>query len=51
MVKVPMCGQEGCAVEGDIQAGDTVVTGHSSILLKLSDGDPVMAASLAGSRS
>ncbi len=51
MVKVPMCGQEGCAVEGDIQAGDSVVTGHSSVLLKLSDGDPVMAASLAGSRS
>lgn len=50
MVNVPMCGQQDCAVEGDIQAGDNVVTGHGSILLKLRDGDPVINISQVGTR-
>lgn len=50
IVNVPLCGQQACAVEGDIQAGDQVVTGHGSMLLKLSDGDSVIDISQAGSR-
>jgi len=42
-VQVPLCGEEGCAVVGDIQSGAQVVTGHGSVLLKLRDGDAVLA--------
>jgi RND family efflux transporter MFP subunit len=41
-VRVPLCGPEGCAVVGDIQPGEQVITGHGSILLKLHDGDAVL---------
>jgi len=43
-VRVPLCGQEGCVVEGRIQAGDPVVVAHSSVLLKLNDGDTVITS-------
>ena len=43
-VAVPVCGQEGCVVQGDIQGGDNVVLGHSSVLLKLNDGDTVVTS-------
>jgi len=42
VLQVPLCGAEGCAVEGDIQPGAQVVTGHGSVLLKLRDGDAVL---------
>jgi len=47
-VFVPLCGKEGCAVEGEIQAGTQVVTGHGSVLLKLRDGDTVLVRDPAG---
>lgn len=47
-VNVPLCGIEGCVVEGDIQAGDRVVVGHGSVLLKLKTGDTVKVTQLTG---
>lgn len=47
-VNVPLCGLEGCAVEGDIQAGDRVVTAHGSVLLKLKSADPVTFEQMTG---
>jgi RND family efflux transporter MFP subunit len=47
-VSVHLCGIEGCAVEGDIQADDLVVVGHGSILLKLREGDTVNVRNIAG---
>jgi len=41
IVKVALCGREGCAVSGDIHQGDRVVRGHGSVLLRLRDGDGV----------
>lgn len=41
-LQVQLCGSEGCVVSGDIQPGAQVVTGHGSVLLQLSDGDPVL---------
>jgi RND family efflux transporter MFP subunit len=41
-LQMRLCGAEGCAVSGDIQPGVQVVTGHGSVLLQLSDGDPVL---------
>lgn len=40
-VEVKLCGREGCAVKGSINAGDVVVRGHGSTLLRLRDGDAV----------
>jgi len=47
-VNVPLCGIEGCVVEGDIQAGDRVVIGHGSVLLKLRTGDTVKVSQTIG---
>ncbi len=41
-VKVTLCSQSFCVVEGDLQAADYVVTAHGSVLLQLHDGDPVI---------
>jgi len=43
-----LCGIEGCVVEGDIQAGDRVVVGHGSVLLKLRTGDTVKVSQTIG---
>ncbi|MDQ6988090.1 MAG: efflux RND transporter periplasmic adaptor subunit [Mariprofundaceae bacterium] len=51
VVKVLLCGAEGCAVQGDIQLGEQVVSGHGSVLLKLTDGDAVIAANRVGTTS
>lgn len=42
-VNIDLCGIEGCAISGNIQAGDQVVTGHGSVLLKLRDKDSIRA--------
>jgi len=47
-VNVPLCGIEGCAVEGDIHARDRVVVGHGSVLLKLKTGDTVKVSQMKG---
>jgi len=47
-LEVQLCGAEGCAVRGDIQSGTRVVTGHGSVLLKLSDGDAVLPQAVVG---
>ena len=41
-VQVQLCGKARCVVEGDLHAGDRVVTAHGSVLLQLHDGDPLM---------
>ena len=47
-VDIVLCGDEGCAVRGDIKAGDRVVNAHESVLLKLHENDPVMAIAQGG---
>ncbi len=42
-VNIALCGIEGCAISGNIQADDQVVIGHGSVLLKLSDKDNIRA--------
>ncbi len=42
-VDIALCGFEGCAISGNIQAGDEVVTGHGSVLLRLRDKDSIRA--------
>lgn len=38
-VSIQLCGKVRCVVEGEINAGDYVVTAHGSVLLQLHDGD------------
>jgi len=40
-IQVSVCSQSSCVVEGNLHAGDHVVTAHSSVLLQLHDGDPI----------
>jgi len=42
-VKVDLLGTHGVAVSGDLADGDEVVVGHENVLLKLRDGDPIVA--------
>jgi len=42
-VNIALCGIEGCAISGDIQASDQVVIGHGSVLLRLRDKDSIRA--------
>jgi len=42
-VKIALCGIEGCGISGNIQAGDQVVIGHGSVLLRLRDNDSIRA--------
>jgi len=41
-VQIQLCGEQRCIVDGNLQEGDRVVTAHSSVLLKLHDGDRVL---------
>jgi len=43
-VQLSVCSKSACVVEGNLHAGDHVVTAHGSVLLQLHDGDPVMLA-------
>ncbi len=45
--RVRLCGNEGCAVSGDIEPGAQVVSEHGSVLLQLSDGDAVLPLATA----
>lgn len=40
-VHVQLCGKLRCIVEGDVHAGDRVVTANGSVLLQLHDSDPI----------
>jgi hypothetical protein len=42
-VDIALCGIEGCAISGNIQADDQVVIGHGSVLLRLRDKDSIRA--------
>ncbi len=42
-VDIALCGVEGCAISGNIQADDQVVIGHGSVLLRLRDKDSIRA--------
>lgn len=42
-VDVRLCGRQRCLVEGQLQSGDHVVSAHGSILLRLHDGDRILA--------
>jgi len=41
-VKVHLCGQARCIIEGDLNADDDVVVANGSVLLQLHDGDPIL---------
>jgi len=41
-VSVSVCARSACVIEGDLHAGDNVVTAHGSVLLQLHAGDPVI---------
>jgi RND family efflux transporter MFP subunit len=41
-VAVTLCGKRRCVIQGDIAAGDHVVTAHGSVLLQLHDGDAML---------
>jgi len=43
-VKVHLCGQARCIIEGDLKADDEVVVANGSVLLQLHDGDPILWA-------
>ncbi len=48
ILNILLCGREGCAVQGNIQQNDEVVRGHSSVLLRLHNGDAVYTDWKAG---
>lgn len=43
-VHILLSARDGVAVSGHLQAGDQLVVGHQSVLLQLSDGDPVVVS-------